>query len=88
MTVSGAFDAVLLDMHMPEMDGYQVSAELKRRANSGTQVPFVIAFTAAAMEEDRQRCLNAGASAYLTKPVNLEKLAAALALAGQQPTPV
>jgi two-component system, cell cycle response regulator DivK len=63
---------VLLDMMIPEMDGYEILKEMKRM-NLKT-VP-VIAVTAQAMVGDREKCLAAGADDYLSKPVNVDALA-------------
>lgn len=70
------YDLVLMDMQMPEMDGYD--AIRKIRWDSRLEALPVIAVTAHAMEGDREKCLEAGADEYMSKPLDSEKLAAML----------
>jgi signal transduction histidine kinase/ligand-binding sensor domain-containing protein/CheY-like chemotaxis protein len=75
------FDVVLMDLHMPEMDGIEATRAIRElEAPHGAHTP-IIALTAGAMAEDRQQCLEAGMDAYLTKPVRLDGLTEALAAA-------
>jgi len=81
------FDAVLMDWQMPVMDGLETTQRLRVRGDCGPDgrpVP-VIALTANAMEGDRERCLAAGMSGFLSKPYTLEQLASAL-IAGSPST--
>jgi two-component system, sensor histidine kinase and response regulator len=80
------FDLVLMDIQMPEMDGFQAADEIrKRELVSGTYVP-IIAMTAFAMIEDRARCLAAGMDGYISKPIRAREL---LAMADREwPRPV
>jgi CheY-like chemotaxis protein/signal transduction histidine kinase/HAMP domain-containing protein len=72
LTENGGFDIVLMDIMMPEMDGIECTKRI--RAISDFQDLPIIALTAKAMKEDKEKCLDAGASDYVSKPVNMEKL--------------
>jgi CheY-like chemotaxis protein/signal transduction histidine kinase len=71
------YAAVLMDCQMPVLDGYATTRELRRREGDHRHTP-VIALTAAVLAPDRVRCMAAGMDDYLTKPVNVTKLAFAL----------
>ena len=71
---SQSFDLIMMDVQMPEMSGLEVTAEIRRREmETGEHIP-IIATTASAMKEDKERCLEAGMDAYIPKPIEREIL--------------
>jgi CheY-like chemotaxis protein len=68
------FDIVLMDVQMPEMDGFEATKRIREKEQaSGIHQP-IIALTAHAMQRDEQRCLAGGMDGYVAKPIKLEEL--------------
>ncbi len=72
------YDIVMMDVQMPEMDGLEASAEICRTWPQRNDRPWIIAVTANAMESDREACFAAGMDDYISKPIIVEELSAAL----------
>ncbi len=77
-----AYDVVFMDVQMPEMDGLKATEHIRARLPSYRQ-PYIIAMTAHAMQQDRDRCLEAGMNDYVSKPIQVNELQAAISTAYQ-----
>ena len=71
------YDVIFMDCQMPRMDGFEATGAIREQEQPGARVP-IVAMTAHAMAGDRERCLEAGMDEYVTKPISLEALGAAL----------
>jgi CheY-like chemotaxis protein/HPt (histidine-containing phosphotransfer) domain-containing protein len=88
LTRQAAFDLLLLDVHMPELDGFEVVRAIRERERIvGGHLP-VIALTARSRAEDRERCLAAGMDDFLTKPISAGGLVAAINRLVPGPSPL
>ncbi|MEO7369915.1 MAG: response regulator, partial [Ilumatobacteraceae bacterium] len=74
---ASSFDAILMDCQMPEMDGYDATRVIRAAEGTARRTP-IVAVTASAMQQDRQRCLDAGMDDHLAKPLRRDQLAVIL----------
>jgi CheY-like chemotaxis protein len=87
---SGAkFDLILMDVQMPEVSGYEATRQIREmERGTGRHMP-IIAMTAFAMADDRERCLAAGMDNYISKPIKIRELIQLVAtVVGPRPVPV
>ncbi|MBC7906242.1 MAG: response regulator [Rhodospirillaceae bacterium] len=86
VSAGGVFDLVLMDMQMPEMDGLEATRAIRAMSGRAATLP-IIALTANAMQSDEERCRAAGMNDYVAKPIDPDRLSAAMArvLAGSAP---
>jgi PAS domain S-box-containing protein len=80
------YDVILMDMQMPDMDGVQATRKIRSELPNSAQ-PYIIALTANVLQESQEACLRAGMNDFVTKPLDLPKLTAALARAAAQVKP-
>jgi PAS domain S-box-containing protein len=87
MMQKSTYDLVLMDLHMPEMDGLETTRQIRNQKDSSALSPWIVAVTANAMQGDRERCLASGMNDYLAKPIMMDDLIEVLqrALAALRP---
>ena len=73
------FDLIRMDVQMPEMDGFETTAAIRRHEKSSGLHQVIVALTAHAMKGDHEKCLAAGMDGYLSKPIRLQELDEVLA---------
>ena len=78
----GDFDLILMDVQMPEVDGFEATRQIRLQEQTTGRHVFIVATTAHAMTGDRERCLLAGMDEYLSKPIHRQELLAVLARLG------
>jgi CheY-like chemotaxis protein len=72
LDIHADIDLVLMDIMMPEMDGYEAMRQIRSQGKF-RNLP-ILALTAKAMKDDKQKCIDAGANDYISKPINVERL--------------
>ena len=71
---TGTFDAILMDLMMPVMDGYTATRKIRELERSDAKTVPIIAMTANAFQEDAEKCIAVGMNAHLAKPLDIEKM--------------
>ena len=71
---AGTFDAILMDLMMPVMDGYTATRKIRELERSDAKTVPIIAMTANAFQEDAEKCIAVGMNAHLAKPLDIEKV--------------
>ncbi len=79
----GAFDAILMDVQMPEMSGFEATAAIRRSETTTGKRTWIIAMTAHAMQGDRDRCIASGMDDYIAKPISAREVRRALSAVGR-----
>jgi len=79
------FHVILMDVQMPEMDGFEATAAIRRKEKSTGGRQIIVALTAHAMKGDNEKCLASGMDGYLSKPIRVQELDEVLARYGTQP---
>lgn len=77
--IQNHFDAILMDVQMPDMDGFSATTMIRQAERARNTHTPILALTAHAMKGDREKCLAAGMDGYISKPLNMQELEAALA---------
>jgi CheY-like chemotaxis protein len=80
-----SFDLVLMDIDMPELNGYEATAAIRSHEATIDQYTPILALTANAMKGDREKCLAAGMDGYVAKPIQLDELREAIAQVSSAP---
>jgi CheY-like chemotaxis protein len=74
MVMQQNFDLVLMDLYIPELDGFEATRLIRAAQSPWVESLPIIAVTANAMDGDREKCLQAGMNGYISKPVNIKEL--------------
>ena len=83
------FDLILMDIQMPEVSGYEATQQIREMERGTARHIPIIAMTALAMADDRERCLAAGMDSYISKPIKIREFMNLVAtVVGRRPVPV